>query len=238
LKSSLSRSVKKDPFRISLSPQEEQRLLILETQDPRKCRPVFRRQNTKPQLTEEDRERIQEHAQRVIQRENVPFLHKASSDSAILDLTEISEISGRNKCQKTRKTLEKKRARSRITHRRSLELQPALTHKFLKSRNNNNILSTKSGPGSIRISKDTQTDMAGSLAASGKYPLPKPVIKKSRDFTDYRTLSLPKSKHIRVQSTGDAQISFTIIRKRSKILNNGNNLNEYKENLPNLFLNK
>jgi len=178
-------------------------LFILETTEyPRKNRPVIRRQNTKPQLTTEDRERIQEHAQRVIQRENVHFFHRASSDSAILDLTEISEISGNPNLQKTRKPGEKKRGRSRITHRRSLELPSGLkTHRFLKVRNNN-LLSAKSGPGSLRMAKETQNE--------GKYP-PKPVIRKSREFANYHlTLSLPKSKHIRVKSTGDTgPISFT-----------------------------
>jgi len=66
--------------------------LILES-TPRAARPVLPRQNTKPQLTEEDRDRIQEHAQKVIQRENVHFnLHRASSDSAILKLTVGGEL--------------------------------------------------------------------------------------------------------------------------------------------------
>jgi hypothetical protein len=84
--------VKKENFKISLNPEEEKRLLILES-TPRAARPVLPRQNTKPQLTEEDRDRIQEHAQKVIQRENVHFnLHRASSDSAILKLTVGGEL--------------------------------------------------------------------------------------------------------------------------------------------------
>lgn len=73
---------KKENLKVSLSPQQEERVSSLE----KAGRPSIRRQNTKPILSDEDRERISSHAQKVLERENRSYLRRTSSDSELLEL--------------------------------------------------------------------------------------------------------------------------------------------------------